>query len=71
MRLDVPAAGSDEFDEPFWRLGFRDAGCNQFLAGKKVNLSWRRSDITKIGVGHFPWTVYDAPHDGDLDPDEV
>ena len=33
----------------------------------EIDLAGSASDITKIGIGHFPGTVHDTSHDRDAD----
>src|SRR4030095_69098 len=39
---------------------------HDFLAAIERNLSGTAAYISKIGIGHFPGTIHDAPHDGNL-----
>ena len=44
---------------------------NAVLADVEVDFSGSAADVAEVGVGHFPWAIYDAAHNGELHSLEV
>jgi hypothetical protein len=61
----------DEFDEFGDGLVFGDIEFYSGLAYVEVNFPWGSADVSEVCIGHFPWAVDDAAHDGDAHAFEV
>ena len=55
----------DQVNQGIDGLACRDVELDAFLADIEVYFTGGPTHVAKIGIGHFPWSVDDAAHDGD------
>ena len=66
-RFHPPAMFTDQIDQPVDCLHLRDVELNGLFPDVEIHLSRGASDVTKIRIGHFAWTIHDASHDRNFD----
>src|SRR6187455_1198540 len=58
----------DQIHQALDGFRFGDVELYRSFTHVQVDLPWSPADITEVGIGHFPRTIDDTAHDGDLDP---